>query len=67
VIFALNAGSGKDKTGDEIPLSHSLTSPAGARIAGRMGEAQCLGGLQIDQKFELRGMLDEQLGEAWHL
>jgi hypothetical protein len=62
VIFALNAGSGKDKTGDEIPLSHSLTSSAGACIAGRMDEA-----LQIDQKFERRGMLDEQLGEAWHL
>jgi hypothetical protein len=64
VIFALNAGSGKDKTGDEIPLSHSLTSSAGARIAGRVGEAQCLGNLQFDQKFELRGMLGEQLGEA---
>jgi hypothetical protein len=67
VIFALNAGSGKDKTGDEIPLSHSLTSSAGACIAGRMDEAHCPGNLQIDQKFDLRGMLDEQLGEARHL
>src|SRR5262249_58065161 len=32
---------------------------------GRHGETKRLGGLEIDNEFELRGLLDRQIGGRW--
>ena len=36
---------------DELAPSHSITSSAGASSVGGMVEAECLGGLEVDDKL----------------
>ena len=46
---------------DELAPPHSITSSA-ARAARRHVEAERLGGLEIDDQFELGRLLDRQVG-----
>src|SRR6516225_1468268 len=39
----------------------AVAVPARARIAGRHGHAECLSGLDVDDQFELRRLLDGQI------
>ena len=47
---------------DELAPVHSITSSARASSDGGHGEAECLGGLEVDHQLEIGRQLDRQIG-----